>query len=505
MTDPSKPDTVDHVEIIDPIADVDIVVDEAKPRKRWILPAILWAVGVAALAGMFLVDEKLIIGVFSLVLMLVFIALRFPVAIALLIPALLGLWAIKEFKTMTGAFLQLPFNSVANWSFSVVPMFIFIGLLMWRSGLTENLYRAGKHWLGWLPGGLAVGTNFAGAGLAAVSGSTIGTTYALTRIGVPEMLKAGYDKRVAMGSVIVAGLPGQLIPPSILLVIYAGIAEAPVGPQLLAGVGPGLLVALLFGITFALVGLLRPKLVGRGNALEPVTWGMRAKSLLGTWPLVILIPIIFVGMFSGVFTATEAGAVAALVSIVMVVLWRRKKSVFGDIGGAAMATIATTGAIMFMLIGASALSRMLSLSGVSTTLSDWITAMELGRVQFLLLMVVIYLVLGMFMEPLAMMLLTVPVLIPTLEALDISLLWFGVFVVLLGELAILTPPVGILAYIVHGIVQDKAVNLGQKITLRDVFASVGWTLPIAIIIILILIAFPQIVLAIPELATSVGD
>lgn len=504
MSDLPRPESTEPVEIVDPIADVDIVVDEPVKRGSWILPSILWAVGAVCLAGMFLVDEKLIIGILSLGVMLVFIALRFPVAIALLVPALLGLWAIKSLKTMTGAFLQLPYNSVASWSFSVVPMFIFIGLLLWRSGLTENLYRAGKHWLGWLPGGLAVGTNFAGAGLAAVSGSSVGTTYALTRIGVPEMLKAGYNKRVAIGSVIVAGLPGQLIPPSILLVIYAGIAEAPVGPQLLAGVGPGILVAVLFGISFAIVGLTRPSLVGRGRKLEEVTWGMRGRSILGTWPLVILIPIIFVGMFSGVFTATEAGAAAAVVSIVMVLLWRRDKGAFGDIGNAAVGTIASTGAIMFMLIGASALSRMLTLSGVSTELSDWIKSMDLGRIEFLLLMVLVYLVLGMFMEPLAMMLLTVPVLIPTLESLDISLLWFGVFVVFLGELAILTPPVGILAYIVHGIVQDKEVNLGQKITLRDVFASVGWTLPIAVVIILLIIFFPQIVLAIPELAVNVG-
>lgn len=505
MSDTERPGSVDEVEVTDPIADVDTMIDVPRRKTYWITPLIFWVIGLAGIAGMFIVEDKLIVGVLSLVVMLVFIALRLPVAFALLVPALLGLWAIRGLKTMTGAFLQLPFNAVASWSLSVVPLFVFIGLLMWRSGLTDNLYRAGKHWLGWLPGGLAVGTNFAGAGLAAVSGSTVGTTYALARIGVPEMLKAGYDKRVAIGSVMVAGLPGQLIPPSILLVIFAGIAEAPVGPQLLAGIGPGLLVAGLFGLTFAVAGLLRPRLVGRGGYKESISWGERLKSLGGTWPLVVLIPIIFLGLFSGVFTATEAAAAGALASIIMVVLWRRKKSVFTDIKEAAVATIATTGAIMLMLIGASALSRMLTLSGVSTQLSEWITEMNLGRIQFLLLMMVLYLIMGMFLEPLAMMLLTVPVLIPTLESLDISILWFGVFVVFLGELAILTPPVGILSYIVHGIVKDKKVNMGQDISLKDVFASVGWVLPIAILFIVILILFPQIATAIPELAVSVGE
>jgi len=495
--------------VADPAGAVDMDVDvPAKSGRSRILPIALGLIAIVSVIGMFTVEEKIQIGLFGLLLMLMFIALRFPVAISLLAPALIGLWAIRGWKTTAGALSQLAWNSVASWSFSVVPMFVFIGLLLWRSGLTENLYRAGKDWLGWLPGGLAVGTNFAGAGLAAVSGSTVGTTYALTRIGVPEMLKAGYDRRFAISSVVVAGLPGQLIPPSILLVIFAGIAEAPIGPQLLAGIGPGLLVALLFGITFAVMGKLRPQLVGGRDArrdLADVTWGERGKSLLGTWPIVVLVPIIFIGMFSGVFTATEAGAAAAIVAIVMVLLWRRERGAFGDIGSAAVGTIATTGAIMFMLIGASALGRMLTLSGLSTALAEGIKGMELDRIEFLLLMMLIYLFLGMFMEPLAMMLLTVPLLIPTLEALDISLLWFGVFVVFLGELAIVTPPVGILAYIVHGLVRDKKVSMGQDVSLRDVFVAVGWMMPVAILIILLLIFFPAIATTIPDLAANINN
>src|SRR5699024_4583500 len=150
-------------------------------------------------------------------------------------PAFMGMISMRGWRLVESMMTTLPYDEVASWSLSVVPMFIVMGLLLWRAGLTESVYRAMSQLIGWLPGGLAIGTNWAGAGLAAVSGSTVGTTYALTRIGVPEMLKAGYDKRLALGAVIVAGLPGQLIPPSIMLVIYAGIAEVPVGPQLLAG------------------------------------------------------------------------------------------------------------------------------------------------------------------------------------------------------------------------------------------------------------------------------
>src|SRR5699024_10509190 len=157
-------------------------------------------------------------------------------------PSLLGLYAMRGLPVVEGALSSMAYNHVASWTLSVIPMFILMGLLMWKSGLTTSLYVAGRLWLGKLPGGLAGGTNIAGSALASVSGSTLGITYALARIGIPEMLTAGYSKRLAVGAIAAAGLGGQLIPPSIMLVIYAGVVEIPVGPQLIAGLVPGILV-----------------------------------------------------------------------------------------------------------------------------------------------------------------------------------------------------------------------------------------------------------------------
>lgn len=475
-------------------------------RRPWIVAAVTLVVlvGSAICVMLPLVPEA--IGIMACVMMLALLFLRVPVAVAMIIPSLLGLYALRGMPLIESTLSKLAYNGVSDWTLSVVPMFVLMGLLLWRSGLTDGIYLAGRKWLNWLPGGLAVGTNVAGAGLAAVSGSSVGTAYALARMGIPEMLKAGYDRRMAIGAVIVAGLPGQLIPPSIMLVIYAGIAEVPIGPQLLAGIGPGLLVAVMFTLMIVAFAVAKPELVGRARGVaaerEKISWGERLMSLVRIWPVPVLILLIIIGMFSGVFTATEVGAAAALFSVVVALVWKRRDRPFAAIVESAVATVSSVGAIFFILVAAAALTSLLTLTGISTGIADLIEGLGLGRIQFLLVMVVVYLILGMFMEPMAIMVLTIPILIPTLHSLDISLMWFGVFTVFMGELAVVTPPVGILSFIIHGMVKDPEVNMGHKITLKDVFVSVGWFLPMSIAVAVILILVPEIATFIPDLASA---
>jgi C4-dicarboxylate transporter DctM subunit len=471
--------------------------------RSWITLAITAVVVVGSTVALFLPLIPEALGIAACILMLALIFLRLPVAIAMIIPALLGMNALRGPALIESTLSTLPYQQIANWTLSVVPMFILMGLLLWKAGLTESLYVAGRQWLGWLPGGLAVGTNVAGAGLASVSGSTVGTTYALARIGIPEMLKAGYDKRLAIGSVVVAGLPGQLIPPSIMLVIYAGIAEVPIGPQLLAGIGPGILVAILF--TFMIIIFAKRWAAAGPEHAEthpPATWRSRFLSLRSIWPVPVIIAVIIYGTFSGVFTATEAGAAAAVLSIVVTVIWKWGKNPWRAIADASTAAVSSVGAIFFMLVGVEALSRMFTLTGISTGFADLVEHLDLGRTSFLLAMTVVYIALGTFMEPLPMMVLTIPVLMPTLASLDISLLWYGVFAVFMGELAIVTPPVGLLAFIIHQICKEPEVNQGQKITMNDVFNSVWWFMPMAVVVTVVLIFFPEIATWIPDLAAG---
>jgi C4-dicarboxylate transporter, DctM subunit len=471
----------------------------ANPLRRatWrvVPPAVLFTCIVAMLRD---IDSEYV-GLLAIVMMLTMMMMKMPIAVAMIVPGILGIYAIAGWAAAEGMMRSMPYGAVASWSLSVLAMFVFMGLLLWRSGVSERLYISARQWIGWVPGGLAVGTNFAGAGLAAVSGSTIGTTYALARIGIPEMLKAGYDRRLAVGSVLMAGTGGQLIPPSILLVVYAGVAEVPVGPQLLAGLLPGILLAVLYGCMIFGLGVARGgQLVGAGRARIIATWSERFRSLRSVWTLPVLALLVIGGMYTGVMTATEAGAAGAFGAL-LITLWVLRKGGFGGaISEALSATTRAVAAIFFLVIGAQILARLLAISGLARNVATHITELGLGRIQFLLLMVLVYLILGMFMEPISMMLLTVPILMPTLAAFDISLLWFGVFVVFLGELAMITPPVGILTFIVHGIAQESDVNLGTQITLGDTFRGVLWFLPISVVLLIIMIVYPDFVLWIPD-------
>lgn len=476
-------------------------------RPTWAVWALI--AGAVLVAGlMWVAPEREQIGGLAIVLMLILMFMKMPIAFALAIPGLLGLFTISGWRAVENLLTGAPFTAVSNWSLSVLPMFILMGMLLGSSGITTRVYHAARLWLGWLPGGLAVGTNVAGAGLAAVSGSTIGITYALGRVGIPEMLKRQYDPRLAVGSVVMAGLPGQLIPPSTFLIIVAGITGAAVGPQLIAGIVPGLVLVLVVCTSIVIYALVKPRWAGRApdqreaaRLADPTTYTFldRVKSLGGVWPVVVLFIAIFGAMFGGVLTATEAGALGAFVAVLLAFWFRRGDQPLKHIMEGAAQTVLSVGAIFFILIGATILSHMVAVTRLGALFSDMILSFGLDRVGFLLVVMVIYIILGMFMDPLAILLLTIPVLQPSFAALDIDILWFGVFAVLMGELAILTPPVGMLTFIVHKMVQAKEVNLGHTITLKQVFIAVGLFFPAIIILTCLMIFFPEVVTWLPSL------
>ncbi|MFU8945491.1 TRAP transporter large permease [Mycetocola zhadangensis] len=472
---------------------------------------LLLALAAVSVAAIFLAPTRQLVGASAVVLMLVLMFMKLPIAFSLIIPGVVGLFSLSGFRAMENIMTGTPFSATASWSLSVLPMFILMGMLLASSGITTRVYEAARLWTGWLPGGLAIGTNIAGAGLAAVSGSTIGNAYALGRVGVPEMLRAGYDRRLAVGSVTAAGLPGQVIPPSTFLIIVAGITGVSVGPQLIAGIVPGVAMVVLFCLTILLLAIMWPSMIGRGKKASTksaaaaassqvtATWGERIRSLGGVWPILVLFVGIFGLMFGGVLTATEAGASGAFIAVLLTWFFRRKEKPFKFILKGAVETVSSVGGIFFVLIGAHVLTQLIAVTRIGTAFSDWIVSLGLERVGFLLVVMGVYLVLGMFMDPLAILLLTIPILQPTLVSLDINLLWFGVFAVLMGELAIITPPVGVLTFIMHGLVQDPAVNLGHKITLKDVFQSVGLFMPAILVLVTLMIFFPETVTWLPSL------
>lgn len=449
------------------------------------LALLLTAAG--CVAAMYTMTDRVAIGVAGLVLMLVLMALRVPVSVSMIATGLLGVLVLAGDRALESSLRDFPFRAAADWQLSVLPMFVLMGLVLWRSGVTGRVFRTAETWLSWMPGGLAIATNFAGAGMASASGSTMGISYALGRIAIPEMLRAGYDKRLATGVVTMAGTLGQLIPPSILLVVYAGVAQVPVGQQLIAALVPGLLVAVAYALAIFAQVVHNPAVAPRHD--RGFTWSQRWSSLAGIWPMPLLLLVVIGGLYSGLFTATEAGAVAAAVAIVVALVIARR-GLLRNLWDSLRDTVIAIGSIMFLLVGVGILNRFLALSGVATALAEWIDSLFLGRVWFLLLLVVFYLVLGTFMEPIGMILLTVPVFAPTLAALDIDLAWFGVFMVIMGEIAIISPPVGVLLFIVFQIARDPEVNLGHDIRMADILRGTVPFLLAALGIVLLMIFAP---------------
>lgn len=448
--------------------------------------------------------ERETVGILGLVMTVCLMMLGIHVATSMAVPSLLGLWVLGGQRSVEFALETIPHNSAASWTLSVVPMFILMGIVVYEVGLATVLFDAAKQWLGWIPGGLAVASIFAGAGMSAASGSTLGVTYATSRMGIPEMLRAGYAPSFATGTVAMAGVLKMLIPPSITVVIYAGLAETPVGPQLMAGVVPGLTLAVLFAVSIVIRTRLNPSLAPAIDT-SAYTGRSRLVSLVRTWPALLIVAIVMGGLYSGLATATESGALAALAAI-LVGAWAQRargaKAYGALLARAVGQTVAAVAAVMFLIMAVYMMTLFIALSGVVQEFSQWITELGLGRTAFLLILVVMYVFLGMFMDELAMMLLTVPILIPILNSFDVNLIWFGVFLILLCEVGMVVPPVGFLSFVVHGIAQKPEVNLGISISLIDVFRGVFWYVVVALGLIIFLIFVPEYALWLPNSMTN---
>ncbi|AWH93965.1 C4-dicarboxylate ABC transporter permease [Dietzia lutea] len=444
-----------------------------------------------------------IVGILTVLLSIVAMVAGIHVGIAIMGAGAVGLWKLAGTGAVAVTFEDVPFTAAASWSLSVIPLFILMGVTMGRFNLTGKLFSSAQAWLGRLPGGLAVSTNFAGAGLAASSGSSIAISYALGRTTVPEMLRAGYKPSLATGVVAMSGTLGMLIPPSVILVIYAGVAETPVGPQLLAALVPGLLTALAYGVLIVVRCSLDPTLGPRSTIRY--TWRARFRSLWDVTPVTLILILIIGGMYTGVFTPTEAGAFGALAAILLGWLFgddRSARHLVRTVLTSLRETAASVASIFLLLMGVHVLTRVVALSGVADWITETISSLGLSRTLFLICLIFAFLILGMFMDGLAMILLTVPILMPVLSTFDISLLWFGVFMVILVELALVTPPIGMLSYIIHRIASHPEVNRGATIRLSDVFKGVSWFVVTSAVILVALIFFPDIALWLPETSAA---
>jgi tripartite ATP-independent transporter DctM subunit len=429
------------------------------------------------------------LGFWSFGAVLLLIAIRIPIGAVLGAVALLGITQLRNIDVALGLLKSTPFEFAAHWTLSAIPMFLLMGSIAHHAGISHALFRAARLWFSGLPGGLAIATNMACAAFAAASGSSVATAAAMGRIAIPEMLRQGYDKGLATGVVASAGTLGSLIPPSILFVLYGVFAEVSIVKLLIAGVFPGLLTAAAYTVMILIRCKLNPDLAPRISDEELASLKVeRFSALWQVWPLLVLILGIIGGLYGGIVTPTEAGAGGAFLALVIAILQGRMSlTIFYS---SLRESISATARIFFVAIGAVMYTKFLALTGVPSYLGVLIGSWALDPILLVLASSVLFVILGMFLDPLGLLLLTLPVLLPMFESLNLDLIWFGVIVVKFLEIGLLTPPVGFNVYVIKSVV-------GDKIPLETIFRGVGWFLACEVVVVALLVAFPQISLYLP--------
>lgn len=431
----------------------------------------------------------LMIGFSGLAVLLLLLICRVPVAIALGVVSVTGLWILKGASAMVGALAILPHEFTAHWSLSAVPMFLLMGAVAYHTGMTAKLFIVARQWLSFLPGGLAVAANFASAGFAAASGSSMATAAAMGRLAIPEMLKYGYDKGLAAAVVAASGTLGSLIPPSILIVLYGIFAEQPIGKLLIAGILPGVLTAIIYALLIIIRSLIKPDLAPAITEQE-IRWRQKLHALLDIWPIPVLIIGVIASIYMGVASPTEAGAIGAFLAIIIGLFQRQLN--FDKLMRAVNESLVSTASIFFIAIGAILLSRFLLLAGIPDYLVTLINNSNMSALELVLYSSLIFIFLGMFLDAIGLMLLVLPILLPLYEALDINLIWAGILVIKYLEIGMLTPPVGLNAYVVKSVV-------GDRIELSAIFRGLTWFLAAELVIVGLLITFPAISLYLPSM------
>ncbi|MBK1850530.1 TRAP transporter large permease [Marinobacter sp. 1-4A] len=428
------------------------------------------------------------IGLSGLGILVALLALRVPIGVSLIGVSFGGLWYMMGWKIAWGSLGIIPYQFASNWVLSSVPMFLLLGFVCYHTQLTQGMFRAARMWLSGVPGGLAIAAVFGSAGFAAVSGSSVACSAAMGKIAVPEMIRHRYHPELATGTVAVAGTIGALIPPSIIMILYGIIAQQSITGLFLGGISAGILTAIGYVVVILIRVKLNPSLAPDTNEVIPTVEKIRA--LKDTWPVLLIMIGIFSGLFGGIFTATEAGAVGAFLSLVVAALKRSLN--WARFRNAILETLMTTGALIIIAVGASLLTRFLALSGAGDYLSELIISLNSGHFMLLFAIVLIYVFLGMFLEPIGAMLLTLPIILPIVDSAGLNLLWFGVVLTKLLEIGMITPPIGMNVFVIKSVV-------GNLASTSAIFRGIFWFLVMDFVILIFLVAVPEVVLFLPSL------
>jgi len=424
-------------------------------------------------------------GLAAMAVLLLLLALGLEIAYSLAVVGAAGLLVLGGGAAVMGSLATTPYSNVASFTLVVLPMFVLMGELAVAAGMAQQAYAAARAWLGRLPGGLMMTGIGASTVFGAVSGSSVAATVTVGRVSIAEMRRYGYDGGLAAGTVAVAGTLAALIPPSALAVFYALVTNQSISRMLMAGLVPGLLSAALFVATAYLVARSFPALAP--PVREPVSWKERLSSLRMTGPFGALVLVVLGSIYSGLATATEAAALGALAALVLLAL--SGKLSWAALQQALAATTRISCMIFLIIIGGMLFSRFLAFSGLTLTLSEFIRGLQLSPLAVVMVMMLILTVLGMFIDPVGMIMLTLPFFFPIVTDLGVDPIWFGVLVVLQAELGVITPPIGVHLFVVKQITPD--VPLG-----RIILGSLPYIACQLLVLVLVLV-FPEIALWLP--------
>ena len=435
--------------------------------------------------------DPVTLGALGFVVLIIMVMMGVHIVFATALTGFFGIAMLKGWGVAANIAGIIPHSTASNYVFSVLPMFILIGFFANSAGMVRGAYRAARAWMGWMPGGLTIATTLAAAGFGAVSGASQATAAVFARVAIPELLRFKYNPSLSAATVAASSTLASLIPPSAALVVYGAIVDQSIGRLLLAGFIPGVFSALLYAGLLMVLFTVNPEL---GRPIRGVSWKERGASLGGILPIVLVMVLILGGMSTGWTTPTEAGASGAFIVFAYALLRRRLS--FSALSNSLMETANLTVMIFSTFWGVFIFARFLAFTRLPTVIAEWIVALPFSPTTILIAILIGYAFLGMFMTATGMMLLTLPVVFPAVVELGINPILFGILVIKMVEIGLITPPIGLNVFVVGGIRPD--------IPLYSIFRAIWPFALIDVLTVALLIAFPRIVLFLPDLVLGAG-
>ncbi len=430
-------------------------------------------------------SEGIMIALIGIVVFLILLFLGMNIGLAMLLVGFVGYMYMMNFKAALVAVRTLPIATASKYSYMVIPLFILMGNFAFQAGLSANLYDAASKWLSRLPGALACATVAACAVFGAICGSTAATAATMGAIALPEMRARHYDDAISTGSLCIGGTLGVMIPPSTPMIIYAIIAECSIGKLFSAGILPGIILAAMYIVIIAVRCTIHKDWA---PAPTSTPWGVRFRSLIGLIPVVLLFGITLGGMFTGFFSVNQASCIGAFIALVIMAAKRRltKENFFKALKD----TVTTTSMTLLIMMGAMVFCAWLAITGLPNWMADSISSLHVNKYIILVIMTFIYMILGMFMDGMAMTILTVPIFLPVVESLGWDAIWFGIYIIVVMEMGCITPPVGLNLFVIYKTAKDIPLSTIWRGAIPYIFALWAGAFLFAV--------FPQIVTFIPN-------